>query len=130
MRGAKEHIIFTDGSSLGNPGPGGWGTVLVHSGGRVTEMGGAEKKTTNNRMELVALIEGLLRIEKEKGDITIYLDSSYVHKGATEWSHGWKKRGWITMGKTPVENRELWEELLLLLEARKKFGKISWQYVP
>ena len=130
MRGAKEHIIFTDGSSLGNPGPGGWGTVLVHSGGRVTEMGGAEKKTTNNRMELVALIEGLLRIEKEKGDITIYLDSSYVHKGATEWSHAWVKNGWRTKAKKDVENRDLWETLLPLLEGRKKIGKIVWEHIP
>lgn len=132
----KEHLLFTDGSSLGNPGPGGWGVVVVSKNdygdpkGRVTEIGGGVKHTTNNKMELTALIEGLGRLGDEKGTLTIYIDSQYVIKGATQWSHGWKKRGWITMGKTPVENRELWEELLLLLEVRKKFGKIIWQYVP
>ena len=132
----KEHLLFTDGSSLGNPGPGGWGAVVVSKNdygdpkGRVTEIGGGAKHTTNNKMELTALIEGLSRLGDEKGELMLYIDSQYVIKGATEWSHGWKKRGWITMGKTPVENRELWEELLELLEARKKFGKIIWQYVP
>ena len=124
------HLLFTDGSSLGNPGPGGWGTILVLSGGRVLEMGSAAKHTTNNRMELLALIEALQRMSEESGDVTIYIDSSYVMKGATEWSHGWKKRGWKTMAKTDVENRDLWEKLLALLEARGKFGKIVWEHIP
>lgn len=157
MKKDTEHLLFTDGSSLGNPGPGGWGAILVLSEGRVMEMGGVEKKTTNNRMELMALIEGLKRIEtltprseqqllqgstlnpnsqgrtlaaSTLGDLTIYLDSSYVHKGATAWSHGWRQNGWQTKAKKDVENRDLWETLLPLLEERKKFGKIIWKHIP
>jgi ribonuclease HI len=81
-------------------------------------------------MELMALKQGLERIREESGDVTIYTDSKYVHKGATEWSQGWKKRGWITMAKTPVENRDLWEEALLLIDDRKKWGKFFWKHVP
>ena len=125
-----QHLIFTDGSALGNPGPGGWGTVLVLASTRIIEMGGYEKHTTNNRMELLALIRGLERMENESGDITVFTDSKYVHQGATEWVHGWVKRDWVTMAKTPVENRDLWEMLLPLLNNRKKFGKISWTRVP
>ncbi|MDO8521008.1 MAG: RNase H family protein [bacterium] len=166
MNKKGEHLIFTDGSSLGNPGPGGWAAVILlqHSGGqgRIFELGGREKKTTNNRMELLALIDGLRRIaaipwgrteirgpEKIQGlalkklplrpdlgffstlnDLTIYLDSSYVHKGATEWSHAWMKNGWQTKAKKDVENRDLWEILLPLLEERKKIGKIIWKHIP
>lgn len=130
MEENTQHLLFTDGSSLGNPGPGGWGAVLVLTGARVIEMGAYEKHTTNNRMELLALIEGLKRLEKESGDLTIFTDSKYVHKGATEWVHGWQKRDWVTTAKTPVENRDLWEELLPLLHDRRKFGKISWTHVP
>lgn len=125
-----EHLMFTDGSSLGNPGPGGWGTVLVLLGQRVMELGGGEKRTTNNRMELQALIEGLRRIESESGDLKIFTDSKYVHLGATEWADGWKRRDWKTMAKADVENRDLWEVVLVLLEDRKKFGHISWLRVP
>ncbi len=124
------HLIFTDGSSLGNPGPGGWGTVLVLVGGRIIEMGGGEEHTTNNRMEMMALIQGLTRLANESGDLIIYLDSSYVEKGATEWIHGWIKRKWKTIAKKDVENRDLWEVLHLLLDARKKFGHITWVHVP
>lgn len=123
------HLIFTDGSSLGNPGPGGWGAVLLLSGDRVFEIGGGEKHTTNNRMELMALIRGLERMSGEKGDLTIYLDSRYVERGARDWSHGWKKSGWQTKAKTDVENRDLWELLLALLEERKKLGNVTWTHV-
>lgn len=124
------HLLFTDGSSLGNPGPGGWGAVLVLDGARVIEMGAYEKHTTNNRMELLALIKGLERLAAESGNLTIFTDSKYVHKGATEWSHGWKARDWKTMAKTDVENRDLWEMALPLLEDRKKFGSTKWTHVP
>lgn len=124
------HLIFTDGSSLGNPGPGGWGAVLVFRDKRVIEIGGGSHHTTNNRMEMMALIEGLRRFGKEPGNLIIYLDSSYVEKGATEWIQGWIKRGWKTMGKRDVENRDLWEMLHPLVEARKKFGSITWVHVP
>jgi ribonuclease HI len=132
----KSHLLFTDGSALGNPGEGGWGSVLVLSGNtegkerRVIEMGGYEKYTTNNRMELFALIKGLERLENESGDLTVFTDSKYVHMGATSWADGWIKRGWKTLAKTDVENRDLWEMALPLLGDRKKFGKTSWTHVP
>jgi ribonuclease HI len=94
------------------------------------EMGAGLKHTTNNRMELTGVMEGLRRIAEESGDLTIFTDSKYVHKGATEWAAGWKRRGWKTMAKTDVENRDLWEEALALLEDRKKFGHIIWKHVP
>ena len=125
-----QHLLFTDGSSLGNPGPGGWGAVVVLTGGYVSELGGREEHTTNNRMELLALIEGLKRLKDEWGDVMIFTDSKYVHKGATEWSKGWLARGWKTLAKEDVGNRDLWETALALLEERKKIGVVSWTHVP
>lgn len=124
------HLLFADGSSLGNPGPGGWGSVLVLNKEHVVELGGSSAHTTNNKMELTAVIEGLARIKDESGNITIFTDSSYVENGATKWIHGWIKRDWVTTQKAPVENRELWEQLHELLVDRKKFGTVSWQHVP
>lgn len=126
----ETHLLFTDGSSLGNPGPGGWAAILVLQSGYVVELGAGLTRTTNNRMELTAVIEGLRRVAEESGDLTIFTDSKYVHKGATEWAEGWKRRGWKTMAKTDVENRDLWEDALLLLEDRNKFGHIVWKHVP
>lgn len=126
----ETHLLFTDGSSLGNPGPGGWAAILVLQSGYVVELGAGLTRTTNNRMELTAVIEGLRRVAEESGDLTIFTDSKYVHKGATEWAQGWKRRGWKTMAKTNVENRDLWEDALLLLEDRNKFGHIAWKHVP
>jgi ribonuclease HI len=119
----KATIIFTDGSSRGNPGPGGW-AALVIAGDKLAELGGAERETTNNRMELTAAVRGLEKTKK--GDhITLYTDSSYLIHGITKWVHGWKKNGWITKTKDEVLNRDLWEELHELAEARR----ISWEYV-
>lgn len=124
------HLLFTDGSSLGNPGPGGFGAVILIGGARVVELGGRAERTTNNHMELTALIEGLRRLARESGDVTIYLDSAYVAHGATRWSEGWKRRGWKTASKTDVEHRELWGVLLALLEDRKKIGRVEWKLIP
>ena len=118
-------IIFTDGSSRGNPGPGGWGTILSFDS-VVVELGGSEKKTTNNRMELMAVIKGLEYIQSRKKDVSIYTDSSYVLKGATQWIASWKRNNWMTQGKQGVLNRDLWEELDELLQK----VKIDWQLVP
>lgn len=119
-------IIWTDGSSRGNPGPGGWGTIIA-SETEVEEVGGGEKKTTNNRMELQALIEGLRRVPLgEKVDI--YLDSQYVKKGSTEWLGGWQRNGWQTSAKQPVENQDLWEKIAALLDERK--GQVHFHYQP
>ena len=130
MEDFEGHLLFADGSSLGNPGPGGWGTVIVIDQKHIVELGAGSQHTTNNKMELTAVIEGLSRIKKETGDLTIFTDSSYVENGATKWIHGWKKKGWITTTKTPVENRDLWETLHELLEQRQKTGKVAWQHVP
>jgi ribonuclease HI len=101
--------IITDGSCLGNPGPGGWACILRY-GKHEKEMYGFAPHTTNNRMELTAAIEGL-RSLKEKCDVEVVTDSEYVKNGITEWIQGWKRRNWMTAAKKPVVNRDLWEEL-------------------
>lgn len=103
----KDSIAFTDGSSRGNPGPGGWGVVIVF-GDRVVEYGGREDNTTNNRMELKALIEA---VKRSGESMTVYSDSVYVINGFTKWIHDWKKRGWINKAKEEVMNQDLWKEL-------------------
>lgn len=130
MMNSNKHIAFCDGSSLGNPGPGGWGALLVRMGGTVVEMGGREKRTTNNRMELTAAIEVLRTLTDEEGDLSIHTDSSYVLQGATRWVRGWAENGWVTATKEPVANEDLWKDLLQCMAARKKFGSTSWVKVP
>jgi ribonuclease HI len=109
--------VFTDGSSKGNPGPGGWGAIIATES-EVIELGGREKHTTNNRMELTACIKALGEIKNyDMGkDITLFSDSTYVVKGITEWIYGWQKKGWKTASKKPVENKDLWEELFLAIQ--------------
>ena len=116
--------IFTDGASKGNPGPGGWGAVVI-DGDKVFESGGGEKDTTNNRMEIAAAIGGLGKTENGS-DITLYTDSSYLINGITKWILGWKRNGWITKTKQEVLNRDLWEKLDDLV----KWRKVKWQYWP
>jgi ribonuclease HI len=125
-----KHLIFADGSSLGNPGPSGWGAVIVVDGHRVIELGGGKKHSTNNEMELTALIEAFDAIENEEGNVTIYTDSSYVINGATKWLQGWIKNDWITSTKTPVLHEQLWKQLDGLLDERKKLGKVEFVHVP
>ena len=112
MKSHDHTIIFTDGSSSGNPGPGGGGALVAREDGTVRELGGGEKHTTNNRMELVAAIEALTSLGAHKGKIAVYPDSAYVVKGITSWIHNWQVKGWKTAGKKDVENRDLWEKLL------------------
>lgn len=119
-------VIFTDGSSRGNPGPGGWGAIIADDA-RVREIGGAENPTTNNRMELKAVHEALLSLRGTSFDIDIYTDSSYVMKGATEWGRGWRRNNWITSTKSPVLNRDMWEPFLDLIDAMN--AKIRWHNV-
>ncbi|MSR71559.1 MAG: ribonuclease HI [Candidatus Taylorbacteria bacterium] len=116
-------IIYTDGSSRGNPGPGGWGTIIM-STERVKEIGGREGHTTNNRMELRSVIEGLRMISGSKA-ITVCADSEYVVKGITQWINGWIAKGWRTTAKKAVLNQDLWQELLLVTQGKN----ISWQVV-
>ena len=102
-------VIYTDGACKGNPGPGGWGAILT-SGGTEKEIFGGELGTTNNRMELTAVIEAIASL-KRPCSVTLYLDSEYVRKGITEWIKGWKARGWRTAAKVPVKNVDLWQKL-------------------
>ena len=106
---AQHVVIYTDGACKGNPGPGGWGAMLT-SGDTVKEVFGGELGTTNNRMEMMAVIEALAAL-KRPCRVTLYLDSEYVRKGITEWISGWKARGWRTAAKQPVKNVDLWQKL-------------------
>jgi ribonuclease HI len=115
--------IWTDGACSGNPGPGGWGVILV-SGEHTKELFGGEPDTTNNRMELMAAISALEALKKPC-DITLHIDSQYVRQGITQWIHGWKKNGWKTADKKPVKNAELWQRL----EEATKRHRIDWQWV-
>ncbi len=126
---AKTIEIYTDGSSLGNPGPGGYGVVVVEKEKVIKEFGGYEKNTTNNRMELTGAIEALEYINKNhKGDsVTIYTDSAYVLGGVTTWIHGWEKNGWKTANKKAVLNQDLWQALITL--ARVFEGGLKWEKV-
>lgn len=118
--------IYTDGACSGNPGPGGWGVVIYFADGSVSEMGGAEAQTTNNRMELQAAIAALefLSETRQKEPLTLYTDSEYVKKGITQWVKGWKNKGWKTAQGKAVLNQDLWEKL-----DRLNTTKISWEYV-
>lgn len=122
-------IIYTDGSSLGNPGPGGWGAIIIFGKKRVKEIGGGDKKTTNNRMELTAAIEALCTTKNEQGDVELHTDSQYVKNGITKWVIGWQQKGWLTAAKEPVLNRDLWEKLIKEETRRKRFGKVEWNYI-
>ncbi|MCS4508764.1 ribonuclease HI [Xylophilus ampelinus] len=120
------HIdIYTDGACKGNPGPGGWG-VLLKAGPTEKELYGGERNTTNNRMEMTAVIEALSAL-KRPCDVTLYIDSQYVLKGITEWVAGWKARGWRTASKEPVKNVELWQKMDELV--RNGGHKIEWRWV-
>ena len=101
--------IYTDGACSGNPGPGGWGAIMVY-GDHEKELSGGEKDTTNNRMEMMAVIEGLSALKKQS-DVQLYTDSKYVQNGVNEWLAGWKKRGWVSASKKPVKNQDLWERI-------------------
>ena len=115
--------IYCDGSSIGNPGPGGWGAVVADHA-RAKELGGYEKATTNNRMELTAAIESL-RILKNTSEVVIHTDSRYVINGSTKWVKGWEKNGWQTKDKKDVRNRDLWEVLVKLAERHE----VTWKHV-
>jgi ribonuclease HI len=124
--------IYTDGSSRGNPGPGGWAAVIL-TPTEVIELGGREDMTTNNRMELIGTIEGLKHVNskhKEATSVEVCTDSQYVKKGMTEWIQGWIKKGWKNSMKKDVLNRDLWEVLLHEETRLKKSGvTIIWKYV-
>ena len=119
----KEVVIYTDGACSGNPGPGGWGALLVY-GGVERELSGAEPHTTNNRMELTAAVRSLEAL-RAPCRVHVHSDSQYVVRGMTEWLAGWKKRGWLNAAKRPVENRDLWEAL----DAAAARHTVAWLWV-
>jgi ribonuclease HI len=121
-------IVFTDGAAKGNPGPGGWGAIVVTPDGRVTELGGAAAHTTNNKMELTGAIHGLAAVRGADGPLAIYTDSTYVIQGIRDWIWGWRRRGWKTAEGADVQNRDLWEQLHALVTEREK-DTIAWHYV-
>ncbi|MDO8177057.1 MAG: ribonuclease HI [Undibacterium sp.] len=115
--------IYTDGACKGNPGIGGWGAVLI-AGAKKKELFGGEKETTNNRMELMAVIQALT-VLKRPCEIVLHTDSQYVLKGITEWIKGWKAKGWKTAARTPVKNVDLWQAL----DQAQAVHKIEWKWV-
>ena len=123
-----ELFAYTDGACSGNPGPGGWGVLLIaregDAVGKERELSGGEALTTNNRMELLAAISALETLAKPS-EITVVTDSAYVKNGVTEWIHGWKRNGWRTAGKDPVKNVELWQRLDLA-QARHR---VQWRWI-
>jgi ribonuclease HI len=119
----KTVVIHTDGACKGNPGPGGWGALLEYNGRR-KEIFGGEPQTTNNRMELVAVIRALEALTRA-ADVEIYTDSQYVKNGIESWIHGWKRNGWKTSDRKAVKNADLWRELDLLAARHR----IRWHWV-
>lgn len=119
----KSVVIYTDGACSGNPGPGGWGAVLMYGDTR-KEISGGEAETTNNRMELMAAIAALNSL-KATCDVALYTDSNYVKNGITTWVHDWKRRGWKTADKKPVKNQDLWEQL----DAATQRHHVQWHWV-
>ena len=115
--------IYTDGACSGNPGPGGWG-ALLRLGDQEKELFGGEPATTNNRMEMMAVIEGLRALKREMR-VRVHTDSQYVQKGITEWISGWKRRGWKTADKKPVKNVDLWQ----MLEREAARHQVEWFWV-
>lgn len=123
--------IYTDGACSGNPGPGGWGTVIYFTDGSAHELGGAEPQTTNNRMEMQAAIAALdyLLQSAQTEDTSLYTDSEYVKNGITQWLTGWKKKGWKTAAGKPVLNQDLWKELDELQTKVNQKLRLQWRYV-
>ena len=123
-RGAQRLVeLYADGACKGNPGPGGWG-VLLRAGDHERELHGGEPRTTNNRMELTAVIRGLAAL-KARARVRVYTDSQYVQKGISEWIHGWKRNGWRTASKSEVKNADLWKKLEEVAGAHQ----VEWHWV-
>lgn len=123
MSETHDVVIYTDGACKGNPGPGGWGALLVYKGVE-KELWGGDPNTTNNRMELMAAIAGLIALTRPCS-VKLVTDSQYVMKGIQEWLPNWKKRGWKTASKEPVKNADLWQKL----DEEVNRHQVSWQWV-
>lgn len=124
----EQTVAFTDGAASGNPGPGGWAAIIVRTDGHVTELGGGDPHTTNNRMELTGAIRALAHLDAASGPIAMYTDSTYVIRGIREWIWNWRRRGWKTADGADVLNRDLWEALLRLVTSHGK-DAVDWHYV-
>ena len=122
-------VVFADGACTGNPGPGGWGSIIATPTGEVKELGGAQSPTTNNQMELTAVGKALLALEATPGVVHIYTDSTYVIYGITKWVWGWRKNGWKTKEGGDVANAEYWKRLMAILAKRDKNDIVEWKYV-
>jgi ribonuclease HI len=133
MTNRSIHKIYTDGACSGNPGPGGWGTVIYFSDGTVHELGGAARQTTNNRMEMQAAIEALefLSDSQQTDPVTLYTDSEYVKNGVTQWMKNWKRKDWKTAAGKAVLNQDLWQRLDELITQLRASGvaPLKWEYV-
>ena len=119
-----KYKIYTDGACSGNPGPGGWGAVILDQDDKQKNISGSEKNTTNNRMELLAAIMSLKKI-KTNSEVVIFTDSTYVKNGITEWMKNWKKNGWKNSNKKPIKNKDLWIKLDKLCQS----NSVSWKWV-
>lgn len=121
-------FAYTDGACSGNPGPGGWGALLIARDGtevvKERELSGGEKLTTNNRMELMAAISALEALSRDS-NVIVVTDSAYVKNGVTQWIHGWKRNGWRTSGRDPVKNVDLWQRL----DAAQMRHKVEWRWI-
>lgn len=125
---AKQILIFTDGACSGNPGPGGWGSIISYPEGRVKELGGHKSQTTNNEMELMAAIQALEEIQNDLRPVLFYTDSTYVIRGITQWIWGWLRNDWKTAEGKEVANKGCWQKLSSWVQRRGNSGKIQWLY--
>lgn len=120
-------FIYCDGACSGNPGPGGWAAVIILPENRIREIGGCERPTTNNRMEMLGAIAALGAVRERPEPVKLFTDSGLLINGITGWIHGWKRKGWLTAAGKPVVNQDLWERLDALVQERK--GRLAWGHV-
>jgi ribonuclease HI len=120
-------FIYCDGACSGNPGPGGWAAVIIYPEGRVRELGGGQRPSTNNRMEMLGAIAALSAVRDRPEPVKLYTDSALLVNGATRWIRGWQRNGWMTAAGKPVVNRDLWERLDSLTQARKR--RLAWGHM-
>lgn len=122
-------LVYSDGACSGNPGPGGWGSIICTPDLKVTELGGGEQGTTNNRMEMMAALRALEFLRDFKKPVWVYTDSTYLIRGITQWVYGWQKRDWQNAEGKEVANQDLWQELVAVTRRRTGAAKIDWRYV-
>jgi ribonuclease HI len=128
--GSRSLVVFTDGAARQNPGPGGWGAIVLRPSGEVVELGGRAPRTTNNRMELTAAIAALEEVRDDAGEVELHTDSTYLIRGIREWVRRWKRNGWRTAEGKDVLNRDLWGRLDRLIAQRGGESPVHWLHVP